>query len=205
MAYVAPSDFRLATVAPWCKRLVLTEGECTDPELVDLIATASLLVELELDDDFEPPNPDNDETIEVPGTIGSRLHLPRRTRSLTTVSAQSVSGATTLLPSTSYRLRSSLNGAGTAMVGKRDWLDSLSSNTWATESIELVGKFGWAAVPDDIKKLVALRVYDAVRPSDDPMTTTTQRTTGDASIVVGESREMARIVAAYGRKMPVTA
>lgn len=208
MAYVLAADFRERTVKPWCSGLILGEEDCTDAQLDLLIAQVAGQFELELDDDFDPPSPDNDETIYVDGVYGSRLYVPRRVRSLTTVSTRSLSGTITALTSTSYRLRSSLNGTGTAMVEgrRRDWIDSLSWNTWASDGgIQLVGKFGWAAVPTDIKRLVALRVYDVMKATADPLSTVTQRVTGDGTLAFAESREMARITAIYGRRMPVTA
>jgi hypothetical protein len=208
MAYIAADDFRQETQKPWCKGLILTDGDAGETELDLLIAQVAGLIELELDDDFDPPNPDSDETIYVDGTIGSRLYVPRRVRSLTTVSTRSLSGTITAVSATSYRLHSSLNAAGSAMLDgnrKRDWLDSLSFTTWASDGIQLIGKFGWAAPPSDIKRLVALRVYDMVKATGDPLSTVVQRQTSDGSLVMGESREMARIVSAYGRRMAVTA
>ena len=206
MAYVLAADFRERTQKPWCKGLVLVEGDASDAELDLLIAQVAGQFELELDDDFDPPSPDNDETIYVDGAYGSRLYIPRRVRSLTTVSTRSLSGTITAVGSTSYRLHSSLNAAGTAMTGKRDWLDSLSYTTWASDGgIQLIGKFGWAAVPSDIKRLVALRVYDVAKATVDPLSTVTQRITGDGTLTFADSREMARITAIYERSMPVTA
>lgn len=208
MAYVAADDFRQETRKPWTKGLVLSDGEAPDGELDLVIAQVAGLIELELDDDFDPPNPDVDETIVIDGTIGSRLWIPRRVRSLTSVGTRSISGVITAVAATSYRLHSSLNAAGTAMLDgnrKRDWLDSLSSTTWADDGVQLVGKFGWQSPPNDIRRLVALRVYDMVKGTADPLSTVSQRVTSDGSVVVGESREMARIAAAYGRRMPVTA
>lgn len=208
MAYVAAVDFREETRKPWTKSLILTHADCSDAELDLLVAQVVGLIELELDDDFDPPSPDNDETIVVDGTIGSRLYVPRRVRSLTSVGLRSLGGVVTAIAATAYRLHSSLTSAGTAMLDgyrKRDWLDSLSSTTWADDGVQLVGKFGWQAPPADIKRLVALRVYDLVKPTGDPLSTVAQRVTSDGSLVLGESREMARIAAAYGRKMAVTA
>jgi hypothetical protein len=208
MAYVAAADFREATRTAWTKGLILSENDVNDAELVLVIAQVAGLIELELDDDFDPPNPDVDETIVVDGTIGSRLYIPRRVRSLTSVGTRSLAGVITAVSSTSYRLHSSLNAAGTAQVDrdrKRDWLDSLSYTTWADDGVQLVGKFGWAVPPGDIKRLVALRVYDMVKGTADPLSTVSQRVTSDGSVVMGESREIARIVAVYGRRMPVTA
>jgi hypothetical protein len=207
MAYVVAADFREASRKPWTKSLILTESDCSDAELDLLITQVAGLLELELDDDFDPPNPDVDETIVVEGTIGSRLWIPRRVRSLTSVGTRSLAGVVTAVSSTAYRLHSSLVG-GTAMVDgnrKRDWLASQSETMWADDGVQLVGKFGWAAPPADVKRLVALRVYDMVKPTSDPLSTVSQRITSDGSLVLGESREIARIVEVYGRRMPVTA
>jgi hypothetical protein len=207
MVYAAAADFRERTQKSWARGLILDETVCSDPILDAVIAQVGGQIEVELGDDFDPPNPDTDETIYVDGTIGSRLYVPRRVRSLTTVSTRSLSGTITALASTSYRLHSSLNAAGTAMSDRRrDWLDSASGTTWYSDGgIQLIGKFGWAAVPADIKRLVALRVYDMVKPTGDPLSMVTNRVTVDHSETMGESREMARIVSLYNRKMPVLA
>jgi hypothetical protein len=208
VAYLAAADFRERTQKPWCMGLLLTEGDCSDAQLDLFIAQAGQQVELELQDDFDPPSPDNDETIYVDGSIGSRLYIPRRVRSLTTVSTRNLAGTLSAVASTSYLLNSSLNTAGTAMKDnrKRDWLDSSSGTTWNwSGGVQLIGKFGWAAVPTDIKRLVALRVYDVAKATGDPLSRITQRTTTDHLELVGESREMARIVSFYSRKMPVMA
>jgi hypothetical protein len=60
-------------------------------------------------------------------------------------------------------------------------------------------------VPDDIKRLVALIVYDTVKATSDPITRLTQKSTVDAVFTYGESREMARISTIYSRGMPVVA
>jgi hypothetical protein len=208
VAYLAAADFRERTQKPWCVGLLLTEGDATDAQLDLFIAQTAAQVELELQDDFDPPTPDNDETIYVDGSIGSRLYIPRRVRSLTTVSTRNLAGTLSAVASTSYRLNSSLNAAGTAMRENRmrDWIDSSSGTTWNwSGGVQLIGKFGWAAVPADIKRLVALRVYDVAKATGDPLSRITQRTTTDHLELVGESREMARIISLYNRKMPVMA
>jgi hypothetical protein len=209
MVYAVAADFRERTQQSWCKGLILDEGVCSNALLDSIIAQVGGQIEVELGDDFDPPNPDNDETIYVDGTIGSRLYVPRRVRSLTTVSTRTLSGTITAIAATSYRLQSSLNAAGTAMLDrrKRDWIDSLSFNTWYSDGgVQLIGKFGWAVVPTDIKRLVALRVYDQIKPTGDPLSMVTNRVTVDHSETMGESREMARIIRLYDRtKMPVMA
>jgi len=208
VAYVAAADFRERTQKPWTANCLLTEADGTDAYLDLVITQVVTQIELDLDDDFDPPNPDNDETIYVGGTIGSRLYIPRRVRSLTTVSTQPLSGSPTAISSTSYRLHASLNTAGTAMVDRRrrDWLDSNSATIWASAGgIQLIGKFGWAVVPGDIKRLASLRVYRMVKANADPLTTITQRTTADAIMTFGPSDEETRIVNNYSRAVPALA
>jgi hypothetical protein len=43
-----------------------------------VIASVATQVELDLDDDFDPPGAGHDETTYVDGTVGTRLYLPRR-------------------------------------------------------------------------------------------------------------------------------
>ena len=142
----------------------------------------------------------------------TRLYAPRRVRSLTTVQCRQVDVSSfTTQASTAYRLRKSLNGGGTAMVDGRtsDWLDAmpgLSTGIWplGAETVRLTGKFGWAAVPDDIKRLVALKVYDMVKGNADPLSRIVQRQTFDATITYGPSTEITDIEARY-RRMPALA
>jgi hypothetical protein len=207
MAYIAAADFRERLMKPWTANVVLTEADGSDAYLDLIISQVTTQIELDLDDDFEPAGGDPDETIFVQGTIGSRLYVPRRVRVLTSVSSRSLSGTLTALSATSYRLVSSLNAAGTAMVDGRklDWLDSRSGNTWYSDGgIQLVGKFGWAAVPTDIKRLAALRVYGLVKATSDPMTVVTQKTTVDAVFTYGPSVEEQAITERYNRTIPVT-
>lgn len=205
MTYVAAANFRLANIKPWTSGLVLTEGDATDAYLDLVIASVTTQVELDLNDDFEPPSPDNDETISATGNGLATLYLPRRTRSLTTVSTVDSYGTITAQAAGSYTLRSSLNAGGTAMVeGRRmDELEALNLTTtiwpWGANSITLVGKFGWAAVPDDIKRLVSLRVYDLVKATSDPLSRVQQRNTIDAQIIYGPSSEMTDIERRYTR------
>jgi hypothetical protein len=207
MSYIAAADFRERTVKPYCANLILGETDGTDAYMDLVIAQVTARVELDLADDFEPPNPDNDETIDVDARGGYRLYTPRRVRSSTTVSARNPWViAYTAQASTAYRLRKSLNAAGTAMADgqKRDWLDAmpgLTTGSWpnGAAAVQLVGKFGWAAVPDDIKRMVALKVYDQIKGSTDPLSRITQRQTIDATITYGPSQEVTEISDRYRR------
>ena len=204
MAYIAAADFRERTVKPYCTNLILGESDGLDA-YVDLIITqVATQVELDLGDDFDPPSPDTDEVISVDGSGWSRLYLPRRVRSLTTVETRALE-VYTVQASTKWRLRKSLNTANTAMVEGRvsDWLDavSLSTTIWPSgaDTVRLTGKFGWAAVPDDIKRLVALKTYDLIKGNADPLSRIVQRQTLDATVTYGQSSEITDIMARYQR------
>jgi len=204
VAYIAAADFRERTVKPYCTNLILGESDGLDA-YVDLIITqVSTQVELDLADDFDPPSPDTDEVISVDGSGWSRLYMPRRVRSLTTVETRLLE-VFTVQASTKWRLRKSLNTAGTAMIEGRvsDWLDavSLSTSVWpyGADTVRLTGKFGWAAVPDDIKRLVALKTYDLIKGNADPLSRIIQRQTLDATITYGASTEVTDIMSRYQR------
>ncbi len=204
MAYVVAADFRERTVKPYCAHLILGEADGTDAYIDLIIAQVTTQVEIDLADDFEPPNPDSDEVISVDGSGWGRLYLPRRVRSLTTVETRALE-VYTVQASTTWRLRKSLNAAGTAMVEGRvsDWLDAVSLSTsawsWGADTVRLTGKFGWAVVPDDIKRLVALKVYDQIKGNADPLSRIVQRQTLDATITYGQSTEVTDIMARYQR------
>ena len=207
MAYIAAADFRERTVKPYCASLILSENDGLDA-YVDLIITQVVTqIELDLADDFEPAPGDADETIDVDGWGTTRLYAPRRVRSLTTVSTRWPWETNfTAQASTAYRLRKSLNAAGSAMVDgtKNDYLDAmpgLGTGIWPSgaQTIRLVGKFGWAVVPDDIKRLVALKTYDQIKGNADPLSRIVQRQTLDATITYGASTEVTDIVNRYRR------
>jgi hypothetical protein len=209
VAYVVPEDFLEVTAKPWCRNLIVGEGDV--PALATAIVQVTSRIEHELQDDFEPPNPDNDVVFEVDGSGQCRLYCPRRIRSITSVKLRDSAGALTVQDTGTYRVSASLNAAGTAMVdqAKQDWLEVIPSRMLSTgadywpvgpQTVQLTGKFGWGVVPDDIKRLVALQVYALVRPSADPLTTVQQVNYGDHVEVRGESREAAEIVKQYRRR-----
>lgn len=206
MAYIAAADFRERTVKPYCANLILSETDGIDSYIDLIIAQVTTQVELDLADDFEPVSGDADETLDVTGWGTTRLYTPRRVRSLTTVSVR-WPWDTTFTATTAYRLHKSLNAAGTAMLdgAGSDWLDAMPGLTYGgwpagADTVRLVGKFGWAAVPDDIKRLVALKVYDQIKGSSDPLSRLVQKTTGDAIFTYGpDSKEITDIVNRYQR------
>jgi len=207
VAYIAAADFRERTVKPYCANLILSENDGLDAYVDLIIAQVVTQIELDLADDFEPAPGDADETIDVDGWGTTRLYAPRRVRSLTTVSTRWPWETNfTAQASTAYRLRKSLNAAGSAMVDgtKNDYLDAmpgLGTGIWPSgaQTIRLVGKFGWAVVPDDIKRLVALKTYDQIKGNADPLSRIVQRQTLDATITYGASTEVTDIVNRYRR------
>jgi len=204
VTYAVPADFREPTQKHWARDLVLGP-EITDALLTQTIAWVATQLELDLADRFDPPTPDNDETIDVDGSLTSRVYLPRRIRSLTSLQTKNTSGTLASVASSTYRVHSSLNAAGTdfAFDGHRgsDYIDAFGW-TFPIEagSLRLVGKFGWAVVPDDIKRLVALDVYDIVKGSSDPTSRLIQKNTADATYTYGPSREAEEIRARYSRR-----
>ena len=206
MTYIAAADFRERTVAAYCVGLILGETDGLD-SYIDLIITRVVTqVELDLGDDFEPAGGDPDETIDVDGFDRPRLYTPRRVRSLTTVKTRAADGTLTTQASTAWRLHKSLDTAGTAMLdGSRlDYLVHLV-DVWplGTQTVQLVGKFGWAAVPTDIKRLVALKVYDVIKGNADPLSRIVQRQTLDATITYGAPTEITELENRYRRNLPV--
>ena len=205
MSYIAAADFRERTVAPYCAGLILGETDGLD-SYIDLIITRVVTqVELDLGDDFEPAGGDPDETVECDGSGRARMYTPRRVRSLTTVKLRATDGTLTTQASTAYRLHSSLIG-GTAMLdgARLDYLEHLT-DVWplGTQTVQLVGKFGWSAVPTDIKRLVALKVYDIIKGNADPLSRIIQRQTLDATITYGPPEEITALENRYRRSLPV--
>lgn len=213
MVFFAPADLRETTQKSWAANLLLDASDITDALLTSLIAQVGQQVEYDLWDDFDPPSPDNDETVEVSGQDSTRLYLPRRCRSVTTVKTRNDAGTLTTEAATAYRLHSSLVTGGTAIRDRRrtDYLEALSgltTGTWLAgeQTVQVVGKFGWAAVPDDIKRLIALRIYRMVKSTGDPGSTVVQRVSGTGEIVTyaESSLEEQRIEAKYMRKAALT-
>jgi hypothetical protein len=205
MAYIAAADFRELGQEVWTANLLLTEGDGTDAYIDACIALATSRVQEDLNDDFEPPSPDNDITIDVDGWGGSTLYVPRRIRSITSLSTRDSTGTLTLESATTYRVISSLNAGGTGLMGGFDQIEALTGLTsvgwpWGIQTVRLVGKFGWSAVPEDVKRLVAIYTYELVKSRVDPTFTITQRTTVDGVLTFGESLEVAAIVGRYRKE-----
>ena len=205
MTYIAAADFRLGTLKSYTTGLALTEADGTNAYLDLVIASVTTQVELDLHDDFEPPNPDVDETLVTSGNgsvfLASTPPGPLADDGDDHRLGGHVHGADGLpaeqVPERRRDGDDRRPQAGHAPGHRR--LRRIACWPDAPGSVELVGKFGWAAVPDDIKRLVSLRIYGLVKAKADPLTTIVQRTTIDAVITFGPSVEEREIIDRYAR------
>jgi hypothetical protein len=213
MAYIAAADFTIKGRKSWTRGLTFTEAEGDATAVDAVIADVESWVNDKLQDDFEPAGGDPDTTIDIDGSGLPRMYLPKRTRSLTTVSTRAADGTLTAQASTLWRLHSSIEAG--VLVGKFDYLEVIEGKTlqtvgnfWpvGTQTVRLVGKFGWAAPPNDIKRLVALLVYDRLKPADGKLRKTQRLQTDQATYTfidpeVDETgiREADEILARYDR------
>jgi hypothetical protein len=217
MAYIAAADFTIKGRKSWTRGLTFTEAEGDATAIDAVIADVELWVNDKLQDDFEPAGGDPDTTIDIDGSGTARLYIPKRIRSLTTVSTRAADGTLTAQASTLWRLHSSIEAG--VLVGKFDYLDVIEGKTlqtvgnfWpmGTQTVRLVGKFGWAAPPNDIKRLVALLVYDYLKPADGKLRKTRTLDTRDATYTFVAAEEMQTgireaddIFSRYSRSFPV--
>lgn len=170
MAYVASDDFRSATLRWWTAGLALSQTEAPDADLSAAIAALSEQADELTNDHFEP-TAGKVVDLDVEETT-TRLFLPTRARAVTKVETRDEDGNLTVEAATEYRLHSSLDSAGTLAIGDHDWLEiipgrSLSTgSTWpiGPQSVRVTYDADWAAVPERIKRLVSLMVYDHFRP-----------------------------------------
>jgi hypothetical protein len=165
------------------------------------------------EDHFEPEN-----ALEVimDGNIdGPRLYLPKRVRAVTTVKTVDGDGAETTETATNYRIHSSLNAAGTDFHAENtlDWLEVTPGQILSTggswpigpNAVKITGNWSWAAVPDRIKRAVAILVYDRFRAKGDSLMRAERWATDQASYDLSNSKpsglpEVDEIVEAYRRK-----
>jgi len=175
MAYPVSADFRTTTQAEYCRGLTLTTDEASDAALTATIARVVDRVEALCDDTFVSASA----TYDLRGSGTSQLALPARCTAVTTVSTRSYLGALTVQAATTYRLVSSLDTAGANRIPGIPWdyLEIppyqhftgvvLDTGYWwpvGPETIQVVGTFGWTVTPPDIKRAIALLVYDQIKP-----------------------------------------
>lgn len=166
MAYVLPADFREGTKKDYCFGLELSPSDAPDAELTTAITRLSERIDQVTNDHFEA---ENAATFELDGHGETRLYLPRCVRTVTTVKTRDSDGVLTTELAASYRMHSSLNAAGTEAEGDFDWIGVIpgqvlvnGGKVWpdGVQTVQVVGNFSWAATPTDIKRCVALLVWE---------------------------------------------
>lgn len=179
MTYLDPAAFRLPSLAEYCAGLALTDDEAETSRLTASISRQSDRFDRLTNDHFETQTAT---TLTLRGNGTSILDLPRRTTAITSVTITNYAGTATVQASTYWRLHSSLNSTGSAIAydGALDWLEVIpwqyltgltsgSGSYWPDEpnSVTVVGTFGWTVTPADVKRAVALLVYDQFKPEAD--------------------------------------
>lgn len=212
MAYLTANDFRTATLAEYAAGLALTSTEAADPALTAAIARLSKRLDGWTKDHFES---ESGATLLLDVRGASRqILLPKRTTAVTQVATRDADGTFTVEAATAYRLVSSLNDDGDEIVRTRsDRIEIIETKTLADgsatwpegpEVVRVTGAFGWSSTPADIKRAVALLVYDNFKPFNDSLRRARIWETGETRITMGETRpsglpEVDDIVAAFTR------
>jgi hypothetical protein len=178
MSYLTASQFRSGSQAEFTHDLLLS---ATDVEDDDLITGAISRLSARFDDWTE----DHFETSEaqtraLKGSGGRRLYLPHRYTAISQVRIADEDGTWTVQTDPGvYRLHSSLDASGAGTVGDLDYLELLANGeglsgypsgfgawAWPTQanSVEVTGTIGWTVTPGDVKRAVAVLVYDHFKP-----------------------------------------
>jgi len=186
VAYLVAADMREASLAEFATGLALDDSTAETSRLTAAIARMSQRFDDLTNDHFETQTAT---TLNLTGYGDTILYLPRRCTAVTTVSVTNYLGVTTAQAATVYRLHSSLNSAGSAWnsPGDLDWLELLPYQyltgasfglgyAWPDESnsITVLGTFGWTVTPTDVKRAVALMVYAEFQPQADVLGHVTQ-------------------------------
>jgi len=190
MSILVANDFRTESLHEVCRQLDLTDEEAGDAHLTDAIGRLQLRLEEWTNDRYESQAL----TLDLDGSGWTRLYLPRRCTELDAVSLRDEFGDLTLQDPQHYRFRSSLYNAGRERIDPEatDYLVTVPGGgglstglyDWPTgpQSVRVVGNFGWVEAPTDIKRALALCIFDHFKPlRADLRRTVTWRTT-DASM-----------------------
>jgi hypothetical protein len=216
MAYLVVADVREATLAEFASGLALSTAEATDTQVTAAIARQSQHFDDLVNDHFETETV----TLELDGDGTSRLLLPKRCTAVSTVKTRDYAGTLTTQASTQYRLHSSLYSTGSKRLGDMDWLDTVPLSgglslvvgdiyAWpeGPQTVQVVGSFGWTTTPADVKRAVALLVWDHFKPDDEHIRRASQWGTQQATFVRSDGAtglpEVDKIVDDYKRDITV--
>ncbi len=166
MPYLTPADLRDGTNL-W-PDIKLSPQEASDARLTTEIATQSAVIEQLTGDKFEQVT---GATLTLPVTeYSSFIFTPGyRIRAVGSVSSVDNVGTSVLVDAEKYRFHS---------FG----IERLDGYTWPYRSVTLTGvTYGWVATPGDVKRAVAVLVYDALKSSNASRLRATRWTAGDTT------------------------
>ena len=169
MAYLTAADFDPDSLNEACQGYDL--GDVDPAKITAAIARLSQRLDDLCEDHFEN---ENELALDLDSWASSRLILPKRCTSVTTVKLRDETGTLgAAQPVAAFRLHSSLYlGTSRRFGTDLDWLetvplstglvDSTSAYLWpqGPQTVQVVGDFGWLAVPSDIKAALAQMVWD---------------------------------------------
>lgn len=196
MAYIVPADFRSATLAEYTAganslALTTTEVPSTGSEalLTATIVRQSQRFDDACNDRFSTVS-ESDYALNSNGT--SRLVLPWRTTRVYNLFTVDAAGVSTLQDSEAYRLSSSLDADGARRIAELDVIEIIdwgpglvgTRSPWYFDkgqaSVLIEADFGWTTTPLDVKRAVALLVYDHYKPISKNIYQADQWVAGDA-------------------------
>jgi hypothetical protein len=174
MAYVTPADLLSDTWSEYASGVQLDQPP-SNGQMVAAIARFSQRIDELTHDHFETTG-----SVALDHSIFSAnqsrfLYLNKRCTTVTAVNTRDHFGNLTLQSASSYRLKSSLDTAGANKIGELDYLEILPWGNgivgpdilwggWVwpqgTNTVQVTGTFGWTVTPGDIKRAVALLVWD---------------------------------------------
>jgi hypothetical protein len=229
VTYVQPSDFTKGSGKWYTHGLELTDDDADANAISDAIQAQSAAFDLYCEDHFEPEpggSPEGTAVINVAGSGGPNLYVPKRIRSITDVSLRDVNGTLTSQDASVYRVTQSLvDGnrqeadldmisvvSGKFLSGTGWWDDWTYPGIWTNwpldiDSVQITGTFSWPVVPEQVKRAVALMVYDSIKPSAPGIRTASRYISGSTSFEMPPStpdaptglNEVDRIIGQYTR------
>jgi len=166
MALLTAADFRSSTkIWPDIELAGGTATAVTDATITSAVTAATRIVNKYCRDDFEGDTTTAG-TIIMDGSGERSLVLTQRIQngSVTSVAERDADGNYTTIDSTDYRVYTSLDSAGTDPYADAvDVIEYIAEDSTWTEgvlNVRVVAKFGWNTAPWEVKRAVALIVYD---------------------------------------------
>lgn len=218
MAYIAYSDFRSASLAEYCANLSLATADASDANLTSSIARFSQRFDDYTNDHFEAEVV----ALSLSGDNECDLDLPKRCTAITSITITDQAGTATAQASTAYRLVSSLYASGSKRLepDREDYVELVygaggltgypishyNPYTWPTDAncIAVTGSFGWNTTPGDVKRAVALMVWDHFKGQRGDLRRAARYQTADVTVEVADTTptgipEVDQIIADYKR------